>query len=95
VFQQDDDSPAQLDAYASVVKGQTLVNVHVPDEDTKPWIVARYSLPRSGQLYVEWMDADKVGDGDSSPESFRRATEKVSKHADLFKPYCVCVEAKQ
>src|SRR4029453_8324572 len=95
-FQPDGDSPDQLDAYASVVKGQTLVNVHVPvhDEGTRPWIVARYSLRRPDLLYGEGMDEDKVGDADASPESFRRAAEKASKHTDLFKAFSVCVKAK-
>jgi hypothetical protein len=95
VFQQDGESPDQLDAYASMVKGQTLVNVHMPDEGTKPWIVARYSLQRPDLLYVEVMDDDKVGDADASPESFRRATEKAIKHADLFNAFSICVKARE
>ncbi len=95
VFQEDDESPGELSAYLSVVHGTTLVNIHVPDEDTKPWLIARYSVQRSDMLYVELMEENKLAGADKSPESFRRAVAKSRERTDLFRAYSACVRAEK
>lgn len=95
VFQEDDESPGELSAYLSVVNGKTLVNIHIPDEDTKPWLIARYSVERSDMLYLELMEKDRLMGADTSPESFRRAVAKAGKRADLFRAYSACVRAEK
>ena len=95
VFQEDDESPGELVAYPSVVNGKTLVNIRVPDEDTKPWLIARYSVERSDMLYVELMEKDKLVGADVSPDSFRRAVAKAAKRTDLFRAYSACVRAEK
>jgi hypothetical protein len=95
VFQEDGESPGELSAYLSVVHGRTLVNIHVPDEDTKPWLIARYSVERSDMLYVELMEKDSLPGADTSPESFRRAVAKAGRRADLFRAYSACVRVQK
>lgn len=96
VMKQDGDDADQLDAYASLVKGQTVLNVRIRDVKfpLKPWAVARYSFLRANVVHVQLVDEDKLKEASSSPESFRRAFEAVADQADLYGDLCVCVSVK-
>jgi hypothetical protein len=96
MFQQDGDEPDHLEAYASVVKGQTLLNVRILEVrfPLKPWAVARYSFLRPNVLHVQLVEDSKLKGADASPESLRRAFEKVRGQPEVYGDYCVCVRVK-
>jgi hypothetical protein len=96
LFQEDADDPERYEAFASVVKGKTILNVRVLDAkaDVKPWTLVTYSFlrrPDIVQLYM--VDEKKLSGAGSSSLSLRRAVENAIHHS-LFEDWCVCVRAK-
>jgi len=95
VFQEDGEDTDTYEAYASVIKGQTLLNVRIPSVPaSKPWAIARCSLLRPNVVHVQLANDDKLKAADSTPASLRRALERALGNADVFEDYCVCVRVK-
>jgi hypothetical protein len=96
VFDEGDDEVEHYEAYASMVKGQTILNVRLPKPKAglKPWALARYSFLRADVVQVQLVDETKLQGADRSPEVLRQALEKIQGQPDLYGDYCVCVRAK-
>ena len=97
VFQEDGEEASQVEAHASIVKGQTLINARVVNSEapSKPWLIARYSLVRPNVMHLELIDETKLEAADTSPESLRRTVEQAANLSDLFGDWCVCVRATE
>ena len=96
VFQEDADKAERYEAFASVVKGKTILNVKVLDAgaNVKPWTLVSYSfLRRPDIVLVQMVDDKTLSDPGTSSQALRRAVEKTIRHG-LFKDWCVCVRAK-
>jgi hypothetical protein len=95
-FQEDADDPEQYEAFASVVKGKTILNVKVLDAkaDVKPWTLVTYSfLRRPDIVHLYMVDEKKLSGAGSSSLTLRRAVENNIQHG-LFEDWCVCVRTK-
>ena len=94
--QQQGEVPGEYEAYASLIKGQAILNVRLPKatDPPKQWALARYSFLRTDVMQVQLVDDSKLKSVDSSSATLRRAFQKVYNQADLFWDYCVCVRVK-
>jgi hypothetical protein len=95
VFQEDAEDSEQYEAFASVVKGRTILNVKVDARaNVKPWTLVTYAfLRRPDILHVQVVDDEKLSGAGGSSRTLRQATEKLI-HDGLFGDWCVCVRAK-
>ena len=102
-LQQDGDDPdPNLEAYASIVRGQAVLNVRIRKKGQKfplkplgPSRATR-SFGRKKWCRYKLVDEDKRSRGlnGSVPESFRRAFEAAADQADLYGDFCACVKVK-
>ena len=93
LFQEEGEDTETYEAYASVIRGLTLLNVRVPSVP-KPWAIARYTLLRPNVVHVQLANDDKLKAADSTPASLRRALERALGNTDVFEDYCVCIRVK-
>jgi hypothetical protein len=91
----EDKGPARFEAYISRVQRDTILNVRelVPDSPSGPWHYARYTQPRDYVVLFDLVD-DDVLKHVTTPESARAGIERLSKRADLYWPFLVCVRTK-
>src|SRR5262245_10975238 len=78
LFQEEADDPEQYEAFASVVKGRTILNVKVDSRKQKPWTLVTYAfLRRPDVLDVQIVDEEKLSGAEGSSAALHRAVEKL------------------
>jgi hypothetical protein len=93
-FRAPDEDPDRYEAYASSVKGTTLLNVRELGKRNESWVFARYAFLRPSVLEVQLV-SDTLLKGVEGPAAvLRQALEKHLADPALYSEFCVCVRAK-
>ncbi len=92
-FDVDDEEPSFFEAYASEVKGHTVLNVRdlAPKKGPeKAWNLARYTFLRPNVLQIQLVDDDVLTGVGQGPGAMRAALEQVDGTPGLYADFVVC-----
>lgn len=93
-FRAPDEDPDRYEAYASSVKGTTLLNVRELGKTNESWVFARYAFLRPNVLELQLV-SDTLLKGVEGPAAvLRQALEKHQGDPALYSDFCVCVRAQ-
>jgi hypothetical protein len=93
-FRAPGEAPDRYEAYASSVKGTTLLNVRELEKTNKSWMFARYSFLRPGVLEVQLVSDTLLKGVEGPAPVVRAALEKHQADPALYSDFCVCLRAR-
>jgi hypothetical protein len=95
-FGEEGEEPDRYEAHASLVKGETVVNVRdLSPDDRKPWTFLRYTLLRPDILEIRIAAEDALEGVEPTAAALRSRFEGKIGDPALFTGYCVCVRQKK
>jgi hypothetical protein len=94
-FQEDGKAADVYEIHASVLEGQSVLNIRdLAESKREPWVFGRYVFLRPDVLQVQILLEEALDDELETPAALREALEKRIGRADLFGDYCTCVRIK-
>ena len=87
---------SRYEAYASVVKGAPLVNVHAlqAEPDEKPWLFLRCELVKPDLLHVRAIRDDAMKGSEDSAQAIRKILEQTTDDSETYEDAFVCMRLK-
>lgn len=96
VWHETGDTPDRYDAYASVLRGTTLLNVRGRNDSglVGKWMFTRYTLVRRNVLHLQVVADTAMAGAGTSATAVRDAVERQRESAALYTDVAVCARAQ-